>query len=135
MDHAAFVIGSAVVLPPAVEYATEAVRSGRITQDEGERLGVRSVHAGAEPSQSGKHAEIGVGLDRIADERAGHGGERVGEHPVVALERRRGIAIEGGSHGGGEIGKIDLLGVEHVFVGHAAPVGEMMHRRERGLFE
>jgi 3-oxoacyl-[acyl-carrier-protein] synthase-3 len=49
MDHAAFVIGSAVVLPPAVEYATEAVRSGRITQDEGERLGVRSVHAGAEP--------------------------------------------------------------------------------------
>ena len=91
------------------------------------------VHAGAVPSQRGEHAEIGVGLDRIADERAGHVGERVGEDAVVALERRRRIAIEGGPDRGGEIGKIDLLGVEHVFVGHAAPVGEMMHRR-RGVY-
>ena len=89
------------------------------------------VHAGAEPGQRGKHAEIGVGLDRIADERAGRAGERVGEDPVMALERRRRIAIEGRSDGGGEIGKVDLLGVEHVVVGHAAPVGEMVHWRRR----
>ena len=93
------------------------------------------VHAGAEPRQRGQHAEIGIGLDRVADERAGRGRERIGEHAIVTLERRAGIAIERGSYRGGEIGKVNLLGVEHILVGHAAPVGEMMHCRGVGLFE
>ena len=86
------------------------------------------VHAGAEPRQRGEHAEIGVGLDRIADQRAGLACERVGEHAVMTLERRCRITIEGGSYRGGEIGKVNLRGVEHSLVGHAAPVGEMVHR-------
>ncbi len=85
------------------------------------------VHAGAGTGESGEHAERGVGLDRIADQRAGHVGEGVGEHAIVPLERRRRIAIEGRADRGGEAGKVDLLGVKHVLVGHAAPVGEMVH--------
>lgn len=72
MGHTAFVIGSAVVLPPEVESATDAVRSGRITEDEGERLGVRSVHAGTEPAPvlaaaaaRTAAAEAGVLPDRV----------------------------------------------------------------------
>src|SRR3990170_3101045 len=127
---------SSVIWLPICMCTPDTSMGGNLDRERAPELAFRyHVHAGAEPSQGGKHAETGVGLDRIADECAGHAGERVGEYAVVALERRRRIAIEGGSHGGGEIGKIDLLGVEHVFVGHAAPVGEMMHRRRRGLFE
>ena len=93
------------------------------------------VHAGAEPAERGEHAEIRVRLDRIADQRVGRAGEGIGEHAVVTLERRRRIAIEGGSNGGGEVGKIDLLGVEHILVGDAAPVGEMVHFAGGRLFE
>jgi hypothetical protein len=93
------------------------------------------VHACAEPSERGENAEIGVGLDRIADQRVLHASEGIGEDAVMTLERRCRITIEGRSYRGGEIDKIDLLGVEHICVGHAAPVGEMVHRRKAGLFE
>ena len=73
------------------------------------------VHAGAEPGQRGEHAEIGVGLDRIADERVRRAGEGVGEHPVVPLSvalnsnrtafRPRRRARQG-----------HVLGVEHAFL-------------------
>ena len=85
------------------------------------------VHAGSQPRERGEHAEARISLDRVADESAVHAGERVGKHPVMPLERRGRIAIERGSYRGGEAGKVDLLGVEHVLVGHAAPVGEMVH--------
>ena len=73
------------------------------------------VHAGAEPAERGEHAEIRVRLDRIADERIGRAGEGIGEHPIVTLQRRRRVAIEGSSNGRSEVGKIDLLGVEHIW--------------------
>ncbi len=69
------------------------------------------IHAGAEPRQGGEHAEIGVGLDRVADERVRGRGEGFGEHPVVALKRRRRIAIEGRADRVRERAQIDLLGM------------------------
>jgi hypothetical protein len=53
----------------------------------------------------------------------------------MTFERRRRIAVEGSSYGGGEVGKVDLLGVEHILAGHAAPIGEMVHWGEERLFE
>src|SRR5262245_41990837 len=53
----------------------------------------------------------------------------------MTLERRCRIAIERSSYGGGEVGKVDLLGVEHSLAGHAAPIGEMVHWGEERLFE
>lgn len=71
-ESKAFVIGSAVVLPPGVESAAEAVRSGRITEQEREQLGVTSVHVGAEPAPvlaaaaaRAATAEAGVEPDRV----------------------------------------------------------------------
>ena len=49
-------------------------------------------------------AEIGVGLDRIADQCV-QAGEGLGEHPVMPLERRRRIAIERRADGVGELGQ------------------------------
>ncbi len=69
------------------------------------------VHAGAERRQGCEHAEIGIGLDGVADERVGGRGEGVGEHPVVALKRRRRIAIEGRADRIGERAQVDLLGM------------------------
>lgn len=78
-ESSAYVIGSAVVLPPGVEHSTDAVRSGRITEDECERLGVRSVHAGTEPAPllaataaRTAAAEAGVAPDRVAHLIHGH---------------------------------------------------------------
>ena len=90
------------------------------------------VHAGALAREGGEHAEIGVGLDRIADKRARHVGKRVSEHRVMAFERRRRVAIEGRADLIGKRCEVDLLGVEHARVAHAsvrraAPVGEMVH--------
>ena len=53
--------------------------------------------------QRGEHAEIGIGLDRIADERVG-AGEGLGEDAVMALERRGRIAIEGRADRRGKLG-------------------------------
>ena len=93
------------------------------------------VHAGAKLRQGGEHAEIGIGLDGIADERVGRVREGVGEHPVVALERCRGIAIERSPDGVGQRGEVDVFGVEYAGVGNAAPVVEMVHGRKRGLID
>lgn len=71
-ESSAFVIGSAVVLPAATESAADAVRSGRITEEERERLGVTSVHIGAEPAPvlaaaaaRAAAAEAGVDPDHV----------------------------------------------------------------------
>ena len=54
------------------------------------------VGAGAEPRQRLQHRQIAVGLDRIGDQRVLRKG--AGEDLVVALQRRRRIAIEGRAH-------------------------------------
>ena len=54
------------------------------------------VHAGAEPGQGGDHGLVGVGLQRVADQRV-EPGEGLLQHPVVPLQRGRGIAIERGA--------------------------------------
>ena len=81
------------------------------------------VHAGAEAGKRGEHAEIGVGLDRIAHLGV-HAGEGIGEDAIVPFERCRRIAIEGGADAAGECGKVDVLGVEDPL-----PVGKVMHGR------
>ncbi|MER6504847.1 3-oxoacyl-[acyl-carrier-protein] synthase III C-terminal domain-containing protein [Streptomyces sp. NPDC001455] len=72
-ESSAFVIGSAIVLPPAVESVAEAVRSGRITEEERERLGVTSVHVGAEPAPV-----LAAAAARAAADEAGIEPEQVG---------------------------------------------------------
>jgi 3-oxoacyl-[acyl-carrier-protein] synthase-3 len=78
-EAGAFVIGSAVVLPPGVESAAEAVRAGRITEEERARLGVTSVHVGTEPAPvlaaaaaRAAAAEAGVEPDRVGHLLHGH---------------------------------------------------------------
>ncbi|MGW2521682.1 3-oxoacyl-[acyl-carrier-protein] synthase III C-terminal domain-containing protein [Streptomyces sp. NPDC001617] len=78
-ESSAFVIGSAVVLPPAVESAAEAVRSGRITEQEREQLGVTSVHVGGGPAPvlaaaaaRAAAAEAGIEPDRVGHLLHGH---------------------------------------------------------------
>src|SRR5262249_17865774 len=93
------------------------------------------IHACTLPRERGEHAEIGIGLDREADERVGRAGNGVGEHPVVALESRRRIAIEGSPYCVGKIGKVDLFGVEHIGLRHASPVGEMVHGERVSLLD
>ncbi len=93
------------------------------------------IHAGAELGERRQHAEIRVGLNRVTDERVGVRGKGLGEHPVMTLESRGRIAIERGADGGREIAQVDLLGVKHVCVRHAAPVGEMVHGKLVGLFD
>ena len=78
---------------------------------------------------------LGVGLDREADERVWRAGKGIGEHPVMALERRSRIAIEGSPYRGGKIGKVDLFGVEHIGLRHASPVGEMVHGERISLLD
>ena len=58
-----------------------------------------------------QHRLVGVGLHGVADERA-LAGEGLGEHAVVALERRGGIAIERRADLGRELRKAHVLGVE-----------------------
>ena len=60
------------------------------------------IHACASPRQRRQHAEIRVGLDGIADKRAGSRGEGVGEHIQVPLEGRGGVAVERRSDLSGE---------------------------------
>ena len=89
------------------------------------------VHAGAKPRQRGQHAEIGVGLDRVAHLGVG-AGKGVGEDAIVALERRRRIAIEGRADRVGDVGEADILGMEdararNASAASAAPVSEVVH--------
>ncbi len=77
--------------------------------------------------ERGDDAEVGVGLDRVGDQRrlagrAGQSGERVAEHAEMADQRRRRIAIEGRPDRIGERGQVDVLGEQA-----AAAVGEMVH--------
>ena len=81
------------------------------------------VHAGAQSGQRRQHGLVGIGLHRVADERRQRR-EGFGEDAVMALDRRRRIAIEG---------RADLVGdarQRHVFgKERAVAIGEMMHRR------
>ncbi|MFE1941698.1 3-oxoacyl-[acyl-carrier-protein] synthase III C-terminal domain-containing protein [Streptomyces massasporeus] len=72
-EPGAFVIGSAVVLPPATESAEEAVRSGRITESERDRLGVTRVHVADEPAPL-----LAAAAARAAATRAGAAPDQVG---------------------------------------------------------
>jgi hypothetical protein len=69
------------------------------------------VHASPELGQGGEHAEIGVGLDGVADERALVRSEGFGEHPIVTLERCGRIAVERRACGVGQRAEVDPLGV------------------------
>ncbi len=79
------------------------------------------VGAGAKTRERRDHRLVGVRLHGVADER-GHIRERIGEHAVVPLQRRGGIAVERRADALGESAKINRLGVHH-----AGPIGEMVH--------
>ena len=79
------------------------------------------VGAGAELRQGRDHRLVGIGLDRVADQRR-HVGEGAGEHAVVPLQRRGGIAIERRADRLREAGEIHRLGVQH-----AVAIGEVVH--------
>ena len=85
--------------------------------------------------QRAKILVLGIGNTLLRDEGIGVRGQSLGEHPVMTLESRGRIAIERGADGGREIAQVDLLGVKHVCVRHAAPVGEMVHGKLVGLFD
>ncbi|WP_425825723.1 3-oxoacyl-[acyl-carrier-protein] synthase III C-terminal domain-containing protein [Streptomyces fractus] len=64
----AFLVGSAVELPVGVERSTDAVRQGRISREEANRLDVESVHVGAEPAPvlaaaAAHQAAVEAGID------------------------------------------------------------------------
>ena len=60
-----------------------------------------------------QHREIAVGLDRKGDQRAFRQG--VGEDAVMALQRRRRIAIERRADARGQLRKIDVFGMKPPF--------------------
>ena len=64
---------------------------------------------------------IGIGLDRVADERR-HIGEGVGEDAIMPLERRGRIAIERGADGIRHRAETDRLGVKY-----AVAIGKVVH--------
>ena len=79
------------------------------------------VGAGAELCQRAQHRLVGVGLHGVADQRL-LAGEGLGEHPVMALQRRGRIAIERRADRFSQIGQIDRLGVKH-----AVAIVEVIH--------
>ena len=79
------------------------------------------VHAGAEAGQGGDHGLVGVGLDGVADQRV-EAGERLLQHAVVPLQRRRRVAVEGGADLLGDAREAHVLRVED-----AADVAEVVH--------
>ena len=81
------------------------------------------VGAGAEPRQRRDHRLVGIGLDRVADERR-HVGKGFREDPVMPLQCRRRIAIERRADTAGERGKVYRLGVQS-----AVAIGKVMHRK------
>ena len=81
------------------------------------------VGAGAELCQRAQHRLVGVGLHGVADQRL-LAGEGLGEHPVVALQRRGRIAIERRADRIRQLDKIDRLGVQH-----AVAIVEVIHGR------
>ncbi|WP_327657878.1 3-oxoacyl-[acyl-carrier-protein] synthase III C-terminal domain-containing protein [Streptomyces sp. NBC_00483] len=75
----AFLVGSAVELPPAVECAADAVRQAWISQEEADRLDVVGVHVGTEPAPvlaaaAARRAavESGIEPDRVGHLMHGH---------------------------------------------------------------
>ena len=70
------------------------------------------VGAGAELGQGAQHRLVGIGLHGVADQSL-LAGKGLGEDPVVALKRRRRIAIERRAHGVRELEQIDRFGVQH----------------------
>ncbi len=76
------------------------------------------VGAGAEAGEQAQHGEVGIGLDRIADERP-LGAERAGKAAILSGEGRGRIDIEGRADRRRDASERDLLGVEL-----AAAIGE-----------
>ena len=77
-----------------------------------------------QPRQRRQHRQIGIGLDREGDQRrtAAQPRHRIGEDPVMAFERRCGIAVEWRADGLGQRFQADILGMKH-----AALQVEMVH--------
>ena len=69
------------------------------------------VRAGAEAGQRLQHGLVGIGLHRVADQRVDVG-EGLGKDLVMALQRRRRIAIEGRADGLGDFGDRHVFGVK-----------------------
>ena len=67
------------------------------------------------------HRLVGIGLDRVADKRR-HVGKGAGEHAVVPLQGRGGIAIERSADRLGEACEIHRLGVQH-----AVAISKVVH--------
>ena len=79
------------------------------------------VGPGAELGQRAQHRLVGIRLHGVADQRL-LAGKGLGEDAVVALQRRRRIAIERRADGIREFGQVDGFGVQH-----AVAIVEMVH--------
>ena len=79
------------------------------------------VHAGALARQRGQDGLVGIGFDRVADERV-EAGEGLREDPVVPDQRRRRVAVERRADPIGKCGEVDVFCVED-----AVPQSEMVH--------
>ncbi len=80
-----------------------------------------NVGAGAKLRQGRDHRLVGIGFERIADERR-HVGKGAGEHAIVPLQGRCRIAIERSADRLGEACEIHRLGVQH-----AVAISEVVH--------
>ena len=79
------------------------------------------VGAGAEFCQRAQHRLVGVGLQRVADQRLLIG-EGAAEHPVMTFQRRGRIAIERRADRIRQLNQIHRLGVQH-----AVAIVEVIH--------
>jgi hypothetical protein len=69
------------------------------------------IHAGAQIAQMLEHGEVGIGLDRVADQMRQRR-QRLGEELEMAGQRRGRIAVEGRAHGIGDVAQHDSFGVQ-----------------------
>ena len=106
-------------------HAGEDDRAGREARAQGaEELATRhDVGAGAGPRERCEHAEIRVGLDRVADE-VGDLGEGGVVSPVILQQRRLRVHVGGRAHIGGQGAKRNLLAAEI-----EVAIREMVHVR------
>ena len=79
------------------------------------------IGAGAELRQGRDHRLVGIGLQRVADQRIDIG-EGAGEHLVVPLQRRGRIAVERRADVLRQRDEVHRLGVQH-----AVAIGEVVH--------
>jgi hypothetical protein len=71
------------------------------------------VHAGAQPRHGGEYRLIGIGFDREADQRIETlRDERVGQHLIVPLKRRRRVHIKRRADLPRDLGEADIFGVQ-----------------------